>query len=156
MRLEHEFRMTSPNSRVQFSFKNSRYAHFSKIQAFTTARIMTKTPANKNVVKQLPPEQSTDNEELLSQGCGILGHYPVAAVLIFAAVGISCDVGLSFWEPDDPETKDALLKWLGLIGDLFIPALKCVVLPLVFINMVISIREMMAVGKAGSIGDCTS
>lgn len=61
-------------------------------------------------------------------------------------------VGFSFWEPDDPATKSKLLKWLGLIGDLFIRALKCVVLPLVFINVTISIMEMMTVGKAGSIG----
>lgn len=39
-----------------------------------------------------------------------------------------------------------------MIGDLFIRALKCVVLPLVFINVVISVMEMMEIGRAGSIG----
>lgn len=102
-------------------------------------------------------EQVVNDDELVptsssSTGCGILGRYPVISVLTFAAAGIAIGIGLSFWEPEDPETKSKLLKWLGLIGDLFIRALKCVVLPLVFINVVISIMEMMTVGKAGSIG----
>jgi hypothetical protein len=83
--------------------------------------------------------------------CGILGRYPVLSVLIFAAVGLGVGVGLSFWE-DDGDSKDKTLKWIGLIGDLFIRSLKCVILPLVFINVVISVMDMMTIGKAGSIG----
>lgn len=85
-------------------------------------------------------------------GCGILGKYPVLSVLTFALMGVGIGIGLSFWEPEDPTTKSKLLKWLGLVGDLFIRCLKCVVLPLVFINVVIAIMQMMTVGKAGSIG----
>lgn len=83
---------------------------------------------------------------------GILGRNPVLSVLLFAAVGLAGGLGLSFWEPDDPETKDKALKWLGLIGDLFIRSLKCVVLPLVFVNVIISVVDMMNVGKASSVG----
>lgn len=64
-------------------------------------------------------------------GCGILGRNPILAVMMFAFVGVGVGVGLSFWEPDDMETKDKVLQWIGLVGDLFIRALKCVVLPLV-------------------------
>ncbi len=110
----------------------------------------------KVVDKVEKPKQQVDgdvhDDQIESTGCGILGRYPVISVLTFAAAGIAIGVGLSFWEPDDPESKSKLLKWLGLIGDLFIRSLKCVVLPLVFINVVISIMEMMTVGKAGSIG----
>jgi len=100
-------------------------------------------------------EWEDDEYATPSPGCGILGRYPVLSVLIFAIVGIGTGVGLSYWEPEDPETKSKLLKWLGLVGDLFIRALKCVVLPLVFINVVLSIMQMMTVGKAGSIGSRT-
>jgi len=98
-----------------------------------------------------------DDEEIAEDvitapGCGILARYPVLSVLLFAGVGIAVGIGLSFWEPDDMQTKDTTLKWLGLVGDLFIRALKCVVLPLVFVNVIISVMEMMDVGKASSIG----
>mmetsp|Transcript_20085 Transcript_20085/g.35709 ORF Transcript_20085/g.35709 Transcript_20085/m.35709 type:complete len:288 (-) Transcript_20085:879-1742(-) len=98
-----------------------------------------------------------DDEEIAEDvitapGCGFLGRYPVLSVLLFAGVGVAVGIGLSFWEPDDMEKKDTTLKWLGLVGDLFIRALKCVVLPLVFVNVIISVMEMMDVGKASSIG----
>lgn len=35
---------------------------------------------------------------------------------------------------------------------MFIRALKCIVLPLVFVNVITSVVDMMTVGKAGSIG----
>jgi Na+/H+-dicarboxylate symporter len=83
--------------------------------------------------------------------CGPMARYPLLSVIAFAAVGVGLGVGLSFWE-DDGDSKAKVIKWLGLVGDLFIRALKCVVLPLVFINVVISVADMMAIGRAGSIG----
>jgi Na+/H+-dicarboxylate symporter len=85
-------------------------------------------------------------------GCGILGRYPVISVIFFAALGLGMGLGLSFWEPEDPDTKAKLLKWIGLIGDLFIRSLKCVVLPLIFVNVVMAVVDMMSVGKAGNVG----
>ena len=61
-----------------------------------------------------------DDEEIAQPGCGILARYPVLSVLLFAATGIGAGVALSFWAPDDMGKKDVLLKWLGLIGDLFV------------------------------------
>lgn len=61
-----------------------------------------------------------DDEQLASPGCGILAKYPVLSVLFFAAAGIGTGIGLSYWEPENMDNKDILLKWLGLIGDLFV------------------------------------
>jgi Na+/H+-dicarboxylate symporter len=103
--------------------------------------------------RRLKEEATQEDEEVTPAGCGILGRYPVLSVLAFAAVGIGTGVGLSYWSPDDDDdSKEKVLKWIGLLGDLFIRALKCVVLPLVFINVIISVVDMMTVGKAGSIG----
>lgn len=101
-----------------------------------------------------PPEQYEEEEEIhpAPQGCGVLGRYPVASVLIFAAIGIGIGVGLSFWHPEDPATKAGTLQWIGLIGDLFIRSLKCVVLPLVFVNIIIAMLDMMSAGKASPVG----
>merc|ERR1712003_274513 len=70
----------------------------------------------------------------------------------FVVVGVGLGVGLSYWEPDDVEDKNILIQWIGLVGDLFIRALKCFVLPLVFVNIIIAIVDMMSIGKATSIG----
>lgn len=76
-------------------------------------------------------------------GCGILGRYPIISVTSFAAIGVAIGVGLSYWEPDDDDQKDTVLKWIGLVGDLFIRCLKAVVLPLVFCNVAVSIVDMI-------------
>jgi Na+/H+-dicarboxylate symporter len=111
--------------------------------------IMSTTTSNaKNTNNQ---DEHDEVEPEPSRGCGILGRYPLLSVLLFAAVGIAIGLGLSFWE-DEGDTKDKVIKWLGLIGDLFIRSLKAVVLPLVFVNVIISVVDMMAIGRAGSIG----
>lgn len=79
---------------------------------------MSATPETQKVIEMTEkPTKDEGDEEVTNPGCGILGRYPVLAVLTFAATGIATGVGLSFWEPDDPDTKSTLLKWLGLIGD---------------------------------------
>lgn len=61
---------------------------------------------------------SVEEEAKANPGCGILGRYPILAVVSFAAAGCGLGVGLSYWEPEDPEDKDVTLQWLGLIGTL--------------------------------------
>jgi hypothetical protein len=116
--------------------------------------IISKAETLSSFIMAPPTRKTDDTEEAVtpSTGCGILARYPVLSVLLFAGVGLSVGIGLSFWEPDDVDSKKKTLKWLGLVGDLFIRSLKCVVLPLVFVNVIISVMDMMKVGKASSIG----
>jgi len=109
----------------------------------------SKTENKKNVAFDTEEEEQV---QAPSTGCGILARYPVISVLAFAAVGVSLGLGLSFWEPEDPQDKKTALQWIGLIGDMFIRALKAIVLPLVFVNVVLSVVDMMFVGRAGSVG----
>ena len=118
---------------------------------------MSKTDAVPN-----PPVLEDDLEEveggqhhMPQAGFGILGRYPVISVLTFAIAGVALGVGLSTWEPEDPEDKEITVKWLGLVGQMFIRTLKAVVLPLVFVNVILSIVEMMAVGRASAVGGKT-
>ena len=59
---------------------------------------------------------------------------------------------LSVWDPEDDQYKRVWLQWIGLIGDLFIRGLKCVVLPLVFVNVTLSVVDMMSLGRASAVG----
>jgi hypothetical protein len=59
---------------------------------------------------------AVEEEVKANPGCGILGRHPIIAVISFAVAGCGLGVGLSYWEPEDPEDKDVTLQWLGLIG----------------------------------------
>ena len=77
------------------------------------------------------PKKTSSEEELATAddliheleegktGCGPMARWPLLSVLAAAIVGIGIGVGLSFWEGDD-EAKDKTIKWIGLVGDLFI------------------------------------
>jgi Na+/H+-dicarboxylate symporter len=118
-------------------------------QFLPTSANMSATDANK---KGNPVDDDFMDEEMPPAGFGILGRYPVLSVLGFAAAGIGLGVGLSSWEPDDADQKTKTLKWIGLVGDLFIRSLKAIVLPLVFINVSNSVVDMMGMGRASTIG----
>ncbi|KAL3905487.1 MAG: hypothetical protein SGILL_009659 [Bacillariaceae sp.] len=118
--------------------------------------------AHKYEDSELKHELEEEEQELAEQGCGVcngcggfcgfVDRNRVLTILIFATLGVAIGVGLSFWDPEDADSKDTAILWIGLIGDLFLRALKCFVLPLVFVNVIISIVDMMSVGKASSIG----
>lgn len=99
-------------------------------------------------------EATSEEEEEPKRGgcCGFFHNHSILAIFIFVVLGIGLGVGLSFWQPEDPNTKDVTIQWLGLVGDLFIRALRCFVLPLVFVNIIIAVVDMMSIGKASSIG----
>mmetsp|Transcript_58887 Transcript_58887/g.65876 ORF Transcript_58887/g.65876 Transcript_58887/m.65876 type:complete len:615 (+) Transcript_58887:43-1887(+) len=97
------------------------------------------------------------NQEV-SLGCGILGRYPILSLLCFVLVGVCIGIGLSYWRPttaDGITSKAVALKWINLVGDMFLRMLKCIVLPIVFVNVIIAVVDMMQVGKAGGVGGTT-
>lgn len=74
------------------------------------------------------------------------------SVVAFALVGILFGVLLSKWEPDNENIKTVTISWIGLVGALFIRSLKAIVLPLVFVNVTLSMCNMMMVGRASTVG----
>ena len=96
--------------------------------------------------------QPSEDKQAGGIGCGPLAKYPILSVVGFAVVGIALGIGLGAWEPDNADVKVNVLKWIGLLGDLFIRALKAVILPLVFCNVAVSVVDMMLVGRASSVG----
>ena len=97
------------------------------------------TMAHKYEDEELKHDLEERKEVLTSQGCGVchgcggfcgfVDRNRVVTILFFAAIGVAVGVGLSFWDPEDPNDKKVAIQWIGLIGDLFLRALKCFVLP---------------------------
>lgn len=88
----------------------------------------------------------------MSLFCILLTHILCLCIVKYPILkGIGIGVGLSFWQPEDPSSKATAILWVGLVGDLFIRALKCIVLPLVFVSIAISVMDMLSLGKAGKL-----
>jgi len=71
-------------------------------------------------------------------------------VIVAALLGLGVGVAMS-----DGRASPELISWIGLPGDLFIRALKCLVLPLIFVNIIIAVIDMLSIGNAAKIGGTT-
>jgi hypothetical protein len=83
-----------------------------------------------------------------------LDKYPTSFVLGGAFIGVCLGIGLAQWVPSTPEdelSKSIAIQWIGLIGVLFLRAIKCIVLPMVFVSVAISIMDMLSLGETGTI-----
>jgi Na+/H+-dicarboxylate symporter len=71
-------------------------------------------------------------------------------VILCAGLGIGCGIAMA-----DGRASDEVISWVGLPGVLFLRALRCLVLPLIFVNIVIAVIDMLAIGNARKIGGAT-
>ena len=83
--------------------------------------------------------------------CDVMRRHQIPIVLLAAAVGIGGGIGLAMWEPEDSGTKDTVLIWVELVGDLFLRGLRCTVLPLIFVSIAVAVMDMLKLGEAGSV-----
>jgi len=74
----------------------------------------------------------------------ITGQFPLTFVMAGVIIGLSLGIGLSFWTPADPSVKSTAILWIGLLGQLFIRSLKCIILPLVFVSIAVSVMDMVS------------
>ena len=76
--------------------------------------------------------------------CGVMDDHFLAFVIGSAAIGMAIGIGLAFWNPENYADKATAILWIGLLGDLFIRALKCIILPLVFVSIAVSVMDMVS------------
>uniref|UniRef100_K3WWW6 Amino acid transporter n=1 Tax=Globisporangium ultimum (strain ATCC 200006 / CBS 805.95 / DAOM BR144) TaxID=431595 RepID=K3WWW6_GLOUD len=103
-----------------------------------TAYDLIETPSS---VKADAPPTQTRAQRLKELYFGIPG------ILLGAVIGIFIGWGLQKGSP-----SEELMSWIGVPGSLFIRAIKCIVTPVVFCSLVVGMADMLAVGKASSIG----
>lgn len=75
---------------------------------------------------------------------------PVLIVIGCAVIGLIVGISLS-----DGRGSEELVSWINLPGELFIRSLKAIVLPLVFVNIILSVVDMIRAGKANTVGVLT-
>eukprot|EP00122_Pirum_gemmata_P012326 Pgem_evm1s11449 len=68
-------------------------------------------------------------------------------VFLGVIVGLGLGVGLSY-----ANVSDEVVSWLALPGDLFLRALKCIVVLMIFCSMMLAVIDMVKAGKAVTIG----
>ncbi|KAL7545878.1 hypothetical protein ACHAWF_009223 [Thalassiosira exigua] len=107
----------------------------------------------------LPSSAAADDEAEKKGCCGgfcaLMDRYPIPFVLGGAAIGVGIGVGLAYWQPANPSAKDVVVQWIGVLGVLFIRALQCIVLPLVFVSVAVAVMDMLALGEAGKVAGFT-
>ncbi len=91
-----------------------------------------------------PIATSVTKKNCCTSFCGFMDDHFLAFVIGSAAIGMGIGIGLSFWNPEDISSKATVILWIGLLGDLFIRALKCIILPLVFVSIAISVMNMVS------------
>lgn len=114
---------------------------------------MNREENNNRVQNAVTLNTEMEENEVAKIGCGPLAKYPVLTLLV--AVGLGILVGYFVSEIDDVETKSLCTQWLGLIGELFIRGLTCCVLPLVFFNIILAVKQMLSLGNTKVISYAT-
>ena len=89
-------------------------------------------------------DASPEKKSCCTSFCGVMDDHFVVFILVSAAIGIGIGIALSLWNPEDYADKATAILWIGLLGDLFIRALKCIVLPLVFVSIAVSVMDMVS------------
>lgn len=118
----------------------------------TNSLMLSQVPSTDTAIEdEVAIEDEDESKGCGSKFCKLMETWPITFVLVAAAIGISAGIALSTWQPDDPSKKETAVLWIGLLGDLFIRALKMIVLPLVFVSIAISFMDMVTLGKAGKI-----
>jgi len=70
----------------------------------------------------------------------------IACTILGFAVGVG--IGQTNWSAENK-------SWVGFPGELFLRALKCLVIPMIFCNMVVGVAEISGLGAVGKVGSTT-
>lgn len=114
---------------------------------------MQGTPQRKGETPDFDRLSMTSSEAEVADsksGCKKFWMDQTVWILIAAIVGVGLGIAMS-----DGRASKEVVSWVDLPGQLFLRALKCLVLPLVFVNILIAVVDMMNVGKAVVIGTRT-
>lgn len=83
----------------------------------------------------------------LSRACTTVKESDSVQLIICTVIGAALGIAVQVSDP-----TDEVVAWLTFPGTLFLRALKCLVIPLIFCNMALGVAEMTSLGNTGKIG----
>jgi Na+/H+-dicarboxylate symporter len=93
--------------------------------------------ATQQFIEAVAPEQQKATASMVS----------MIAILLCIVLGLVVGTVLNHYDVDV-----AVTDWIKTPGDLYIRAIQCIVVPLVFVNLAVSVADLVHIGKGQSIG----
>lgn len=93
--------------------------------------------ATQQFIDAVAPEQQTATSSIIS----------TVAILVCIVLGLVLGTVLNHYKVDE-----AITDWIKTPGDLYIRAIQCIVVPLVFVNLAVSVADLIHIGKGQAIG----
>lgn len=93
--------------------------------------------ATQQFIEAVAPEQQKATASMVN----------MAAILVCIVFGLLIGTVLNHYEVDP-----AITDWIKTPGDLYIRAIQCIVVPLVFVNLAVSVADLIHIGKGQAIG----
>ncbi|KAG7381986.1 hypothetical protein PHYPSEUDO_005400 [Phytophthora pseudosyringae] len=115
--------------------------HSMSFESLNTPSSRTRSSFDSSPMARSPPEPPT---RLAKWFFGLPGT--VCGVLVGAALGVLLNA---------VDTPSVAITWVGALGDLFIRAMQCLVSPLIFTGLVVSMTDMTLGAQAVTIGGRT-
>ncbi|ETI33507.1 hypothetical protein F442_19629 [Phytophthora nicotianae P10297] len=130
----------TPSDRSQFYHDN----------AFLYKYNESHTPSRAGGDPMMPDDLKADNNNPSTMFISLYNQRSSTPIkYVVAAAGIGIGLGILFAHL---KIDGAYAKWISMPGDLFIAALRCLIVPMVFCSIVGCIGQLVEAGKAASIG----
>lgn len=79
-------------------------------------------------------------------------HVPTASTISMLAILVCIVLGLTIgWLLNHYEVDSSVTNWVRTPGDLYVRAVQCIVVPLVFVNLAVAVADLVHIGKANAI-----
>ncbi|GAB9463778.1 Dicarboxylate/amino acid:cation symporter [Globisporangium polare] len=93
--------------------------------------------ATQQFIDAVAPEQQKSSSSIFS----------TVAILVCIVLGLVVGTVLNHYK-----VEGAITDWIKTPGDLYIRAIQCIVVPLVFVNLAVSVADLIHIGKGQAIG----
>ena len=111
--------------------------------------VRPQTLQHHNMEVQLPKNDGRDPQKWRSF-LNRLSQNPTAQLVACTVIGFILGIVIA-----NTSLSPVAKSWFGFPGELFLRALKCLVIPMIFLNMVCGVADISGLGQVGRVGSVT-